>query len=121
MQELTELDIDDPLPPTPAPPAPSPVADGLAVGDRVVVTRHDTFYGRHGTIISAHGHKFWNICLDRLPKEPGSHIIYKTETGLRKLPPSGQGGVIGLDSRLYHEAVETPLFGHIICLRVIDF
>jgi hypothetical protein len=81
MEELTQLDLAS-QPPLSMHPLPTPTHRPFKRGDRVRISRRDKYYGRVGTITNRHGSIFWDILLDRTPRDPMAITIYKKETSL---------------------------------------
>lgn len=52
-------------------------------GDRVRITVSDKFFGRTGTLVGKRGEMYWDICLDQLPKETMTKMIYKMPSSFR--------------------------------------
>ena len=74
-------------------PDPSPsaaVAEGrkneIVEGDRVKILSSDKYHNRKGEVIGRHGKMFWNVRLDKTPKETMSQIIYRSDGNLQKIP-----------------------------------
>lgn len=54
----------------------------IGIGDRVRVTRKDSYFGREGVVKSLRGKMFVYIQLDETPREEG-RLIYKMRSSLR--------------------------------------